>query len=926
VILVAGEPGAGKTRLAEEAADEAVRLGMRTCWGGATDDEGSPPYWPFRQVVRALHDGPQPGGDLALVAPELGAAPELTGPEQRFRVFEAVAGFLRTAAGSDGLLVVLDDLQWADPATLRLLTHLARGTAGARLTVLATYRDSETVGREPLRQALAALARESSVSRVRLVGLTELEVGALLAGVTGRAVEAETTAVVSRRTGGNPFFVTELAGVLARAGSGADLPDGVRDAVRGRLDRLPAATRRIVSAAAVLGSAVEPPLLAAATDLPVAGVLAALDEAAATGILAGPDGRRFGHDLIRETARLEMSTVDRMGLHRRVAGYLAARVDAPERVAEIAYHQLESLPVGDAVDAVAWAECAAARASAQLAWEEAAALYARAAAAAADAALPGPARQRLLLARARAEVRAYDMESARRSLLGAADLARAAGDVVGIAEAALVMEGVTDFVWDETGVALYTEALAGQSEQDSALRARLLAQLAVVDSWAAFSRAEERSADALAMAQRVGDRQAMREALRARQIARSGPDGAQDRLGLGDRMLAEGERHGDDDAAMWGRLWRFDALCQLGRIDAADAELAQLAALAHRLRSPLADWHETRSRAAIAFSRGRFTEAAELGERAAEQARRAGHEGALLPSLGFLLMVRAHTGEDAEELLAPLANTSIGIGAMRAVAAMIYLATGRREEARRIYRLLPPPGEVPGFLLLVTLAARAELAATFDDRPVAAETYRLLLPHADAFVAGGAGVLAVLGSVHRPLGLTAAATGRLDDAVRHLRGSVERDTAAGLAPFAASSRFELGRVLARRGRPGDRDEAAALAESAGAAAARLGMAPLRQRCAELAAALSGAVAGPLTKREREVAELVSQGLTSRQIAAAAHISERTAENHVQHILGKLGFANRAQIAAWVAAGPEMSTPVEYSPRRGPGPSGGTLPA
>ena len=247
---------------------------------------------------------------------------------------------------------------------------------------------------------------------------------------------------------------------------------------------------------------------------------------------------------------------------------------------------------------------------------------------------------------------------------------------------------------------------------------------------------------------------------------------------------------------------------------------------------------------------------------------------------------------------------------MRAVSAMIFLSAGRREEARLVYQVLPPPGSEPGFLLLPALTAIAELSTEFDDRPVAAETYRLLAPHAEVFITGGAGVLGVLGSVYRALGITAATVGRLDDAVRHLRRSAERDDAAGLPPFAASSRFELARVLARRRRPGDRAEAAALATSAGAEAARLGMVPLGRRCAKLTASLGGA-AGPLTRREQEIAELVSRGLTSRQIAAAAHITERTAENHVQHILGKLGFTTRTQIATWVASGrPEMSNSPE----------------
>jgi DNA-binding CsgD family transcriptional regulator len=273
--------------------------------------------------------------------------------------------------------------------------------------------------------------------------------------------------------------------------------------------------------------------------------------------------------------------------------------------------------------------------------------------------------------------------------------------------------------------------------------------------------------------------------------------------------------------------------------------------------------------------------------------------------------VHAYTGTDSSALNVVLEDTSADIAPMRALAATMALATGRREDARRIYRTMDPLGSEPGFLRLPVLGGTAELAAEFGDKATAAGVYRLLSPYADRFLCGGAGVLAVLGSVHRPLGLVAATVGRLDDAVRHLRAAAERDAAAGLPPFAAFSRFELARVLARRRRPGDRAEAAALAESAGAEAERLGMAPLRRRCVELTTALSGTTAGPLTRREREIAELVSQGLTSRQIAAAVHIAERTAENHVQHILTKLGFANRAQIAAWVAAGRRrMSTSAE----------------
>lgn len=163
VVLVSGEPGVGKTRLAEQVVERARELGMACAWGRATGDEGSPPYWPFRQVVRGLVDDPLLGDPPAAVG-------------ERFRLFEAVTEVLTRAAAPSGLLVVLDDLQWADPASLQLLVHLAAGIGGARLMVLATYRDTERP--EVLRAALTALARESLVTRMRLAGLSEPEVAA----------------------------------------------------------------------------------------------------------------------------------------------------------------------------------------------------------------------------------------------------------------------------------------------------------------------------------------------------------------------------------------------------------------------------------------------------------------------------------------------------------------------------------------------------------------------------------------------------------------------------------------------------------------------------------------------------------------------------------------------------------------------------
>jgi DNA-binding CsgD family transcriptional regulator len=895
VVLIAGEPGAGKTRLAEEAVDQARALGLACAVGRASEDQGSPPYWPFVQVFRGL-----PGHPPAQLDGGVADGGGLAGSErERFRLFEGTAEALVTSAQPSGLLIVLDDLQWADAATVRLLVHLATGVTPARLMVVVTYRDTETIGPESLRAAVAALAREASVSRIRLVGLGEAEVAAHLAAVTGWEVPDSVATAIWRRTGGNPFFVGELGRLLVSSADG-QLPDGVRDAVRDRLGRLSLSCRTVVAAAAVLGSEVDPVAVAHVTGSDVETVVAALDEASMAAIMAGTPARRFAHDLFREAARLDVPTALRLTLHRRMAEHLSARGDGHARVAEIAFHWLESLPTGEPAEAVAWARRAADRAMVQLAWEEAAALYRRALGAGdAHGVIAAPERCRLLLAMAQAQVRAFDLDAARASLLQVVDIARGAGDVESLAKAALTMEGVNDIVWEPASRAVCAEVLDKLPSGDSAVRVRLLALLVAADGWQAPETSRVRSAQALAMAERVGDRHALREALRARQMALSGPDGAAERLDLGDRLVALGD--GDDDAVLWGRLWRFDALAQLGKLDAAEGEVERIEAVAVRLRSPLARWHVVRCRAAVAAARGRFQQAVAYARDAELTANRAGDPGARVQSQRLLSMLGNQVGaRDSFEPVGPQHE-----GTVRAFQQAMYaawlLAEGRPDEALRIYRGLPPVHGLPPFAHLSAYAQMAELAAQFDDRETAAQLYRLLLPHADLFVCSGAGVVMILGSVRYPLGIAAATIGRLDDAVRHLRAAIDSAQRTGMPPMVAQATHQLARVLARRTRPGDRDEAAALATAAAALADRLGMRPLQRQAQDLAEALAGHAPGGLTRREREVAALVAQGLSNRQIAAAAHISERTVESHVQHILDKFGCTNRTQIAARVAS-------------------------
>ncbi|WP_433049137.1 AAA family ATPase [Dactylosporangium sp. CS-033363] len=862
VVLVGGEPGVGKTRLAEEAAKAAAALGMCCAQGRAVDDDGCPPLYAVNQILRAIgaEGGIDPAGDER---------------DERLRRNENLVEIMaRAGAERGGLFVVLDDVQWADPGSLRLLVHLARNVGREAVCVVATYRDTEPV--PALRDALAALARESAVDRIRLEGLAADEVAAQLDAVAGFAVPEAVAAAVHRRTRGNPFFVGELGAQLARremTDAGA-LPAGIRDAVRARLARLTPGTRAVVAVAAVVGAG-ETALLATVAQVSSAAVIAAVDEARAAGIL---DAGQFTHDLIREAAAAEVPTAERLAMHAAAAEALRGSGDVPR----VAHHLLESLPLGDAAAAAEWARRAGDLAAGQLAWEEAADWYGRAL-----AAEPGARRAEILIARAQAQKRGYDIEGARASLLAAAAIARERGDGAAIARAVLVMEGVSDFLWDPTGRALAEEALAALPDDDSGLRARLLAGSVVMEMWRVPPDADARSRAALGMAERAGDRHAVVEALRARQFACAGPAGAEERLALGTRLL--GMRRGDDDAAMWGRLWRFDAYAQLGDLTAVARESSALTAMAERMRSPLARWHAIRTRATLAAARGRFAEAIELGEAAIALSRRSGHDGSTLPSFGYLLAVRAMVGDFTdrpEETILRHIDESATVG-LRGMLAKWMFAAGRLDEAEEWYRGLPGVTELPDFVRLPAASGLIEMAAAFGDTAMVERMYGELLPHAARFVCGGAGVIIIEGPVRLPLGIGAAALGRLDEAEEHLRAAIDLAERAGMPPAAATARYHLARTVKNP----ELSEKYAL--QAAAQAAELGMRPLQTA----AHALAG---GPLTKREREIAAHVAQGKTSRSIAQELHLSERTVETHVQHILTKLGLANRTQLATWHA--------------------------
>ena len=403
VVLVAGEPGIGKTRLAEEAARRAAAAGMQVAWGRCHEGDGAPALWPWAQVVRQLSAGLAPGQLAAMLGPSaawLGPLlPELDGPAvpavplpvadlgaARFQLNQVVAGLLRRLAEARPLLVVVDDLHWADVPSLSLLAFLAAELQDARLVVVGTYRDVEVVAGRPLAGTLGALAREPVVERIPLDGLDRAGVAALIGATIGTRPAEPLVAAVADRCGGNPFFITELlrllqserrlAGPDAAAAARREIPVGVRDVLRARLARLPEQTRTVLMVAAVAGRGFDLDLVEAVTGLEDEAALDAAEAAVLAGLVIEDDraaGRyRFAHALVRETIYEDISRARRARLHARVVdALLAVRGAEPEPVAEMAYHCWQAAPVIGAGRALPHLLRAGEQAAAQLAYEAA---------------------------------------------------------------------------------------------------------------------------------------------------------------------------------------------------------------------------------------------------------------------------------------------------------------------------------------------------------------------------------------------------------------------------------------------------------------------------------------------------------------------------------------------------------------------------
>jgi tetratricopeptide (TPR) repeat protein len=867
VILLGGEPGIGKSRLARELAVAAHARGS-TVLQGRCDEDLRMPYQPFVEAlshlvdhaadaVLARHVG-EHGGELCRLVPALGKRrPDAPAPRgvdndtERYLLFSAVVGLLEAEQAQRPVVLFLDDVQWADTPTLLLLRHLVASDLRLRLTIIATFRSTELDDDHPLAKLLADLHREPDVARVDLTGLDASEVAELARETTGHALDPaglDAARTLQRRTSGNAFFVTEMLRHHGDDLATAQMPGSVRDVLERRLQRLGDAVRDPLAAAAIVGQEFDLELVGQMVEGGPDAVADAIDAASEAALVIPPrhpgDRYAFAHALIVTTLYEGLGPARRARLHRRAAEALEAMCGGVDgqpvtRVGELARHWLNAEPAG-LERALRYTQLAGEHAVAQLAPDDAARWYRQGLdlfeqVAGADDAT----RFELLVGLGDAQRQSGEPEF-RTTLLEAASLARRLKDGPGLIRAVLAnsrgfasASGVVD---DERLHAL-EDALEAVGSEDSADRAVLLATLAAELAFSPADRARrvELSDEALALARRLDDPAALSRVLSLRFVTLWMPETLQERLANSDENVAAARRTGDPVAEFHAVHWRAAGLVEAARLTDAWRDVEHEAALAERLGQPMMRWLATYDHGNLEIIAGSLAEAEQHAHEALQIATLSAQPDALSFFTSQLTNIRYEQGRLAElqPLIAQVVADNPGIPAFRAVLALACCEGDLDDEARRILRhetsshfseLPPDVTWLPG------LAIYAEVAAHVQDRAAAEVLYGLLEPWAGQVVYSG---ISAWGCVDHHLGATAAVIGRYAEAEEHLRRAAELNAELRAPIWVARTELATARLLLMRDGAGDRERGRALLERAAAASQRLGSATLARRAAGL---------------------------------------------------------------------------------------------
>ncbi|WP_169983346.1 BTAD domain-containing putative transcriptional regulator [Microbispora sp. H10836] len=815
VAAVSGEPGIGKTSLLESFAACCADAGYLVLWGRCHDTQGTPALWPWLQVLGALQERCPPPDRTALAGLLDDGIPTGSTGTALLRRNQAIAQWLVTAARAQPLVILLDDAQWADPASLELLRDVAvliGGTAdGAPLSLVTAFRD--TMPPQPPTGVAGGLSVDELLVRLAGYDLVRIRLGGLgfeavreIAEEMGVQVNDQIVARLTNRTGGNPFFVRESIRLVVEGQSLDTVPDAVAGLVRQRLAGRDPRLAQVLSVAAVIGRDFDPAVVAeVASSRSIDGdVYDLLDQAAQIGMLVCHNTQMaFAHDLVRETLVGDLPPLSRARIHRDVMAALSARPGTD--VAMIAHHAVEAGPAAYG-EAVRWACAAAEQAGLRLAYEEAATWWDRAIKAHDASAGDPETHVELLLHRVRALIETGDQLGARQAraeAIRAADRVPSRPELAARALTALDAPSLWSLLDPYEAIELrlvhrLESALDRLEEEDTPERARLLGSLAQeLYDGSADPRCDLLSAQAVEMARRLGDPHLLMRMLNARHLALPQPLRITELMRIADEMCALAVREQAPRFELLAQMLHTHNRLEMFDVAGADRAAARCEALLERLPLAWPRFQHTFWRSNRLALDGRFDEAERLRTEAEHQAEQLEvyHVRALV-TMGRLAM-RYQQGAMANA--GPLVDAISGIHpTLDHDARVLHLCSqGHGEEARDLVRAgWPTPPRDWSWLSAACLQAAARAAVGDEDDCRAG--YAELLPYRRRI--SGISAVMCMGPVDWYLALLASTFGEYGTAVRHLAVVARLADRNGLTWWRDRARASAGAVEALPGR------------------------------------------------------------------------------------------------------------------------------
>jgi DNA-binding CsgD family transcriptional regulator/tetratricopeptide (TPR) repeat protein len=948
LVMLAGEPGIGKTRTAQQLAAQAAASGGQVLWGRCFEEEGVPPYWPWFQLLRSYvqgqdpdqlrsHLGPVAAGvaemlpELRVRLPELEQPPALEPEQARFRLFDSTTTFLRNASRAHLLMLVLDDLHWADQPSLLLLRFLARQMEESRLLVVGTYRDVEVSRQHPLVATLAQLSREPVFQHLSLRGLSRPDTQRFIEVLTGAKPAAGLVEGVYAHTEGNPFFTAQVIGLLREDGElTADMagdpvrgriPQGVREVIGQRLNRLSHQCRQVLVTAAIIGREFQLRQLSRLhPDDSEERLLSSMDEALEAHLIeelpGSAEGFQFSHALFREALASELSAARRVRLHARVGEALEQlyAADLASHASQLAHHFAQASPVLGPEKLIRYSGLAGQQALATYAWEEALAHFERGLAARRSNLMDtAPARDadeaELLFGLAKAQSASLvtdQLVDAFNTLRRAFDYYAEAGEVALAVETAEFPIGIPTARFrggDGQVIARALSLVRAGSHEAGRLLSRYGGYLGLGES--DYEGAQHALGQAISIARRERDVPLEVQTLAYAANVSGQHLHWQESVDIALRAIELATGKETTFTQVLTRFWAAVSLLHMGDPNAARPHVSALREMAERRGNP-------RYMVNLSFVpiitvsclEGKWSAAREHSDRSIEVS-------PLHPQLLALrVLLEYETGHSIqgkvylERLLDQRKSLRRSYNYSSGRLSMVIAEVDRITKSRDHWELAVSEADAilsaQAIIPVASMYARAGLAllaAQQGDQSAAGEHY-------DYFLRQPGNMIWTLVSADRLLGLLARTLGGLEQAAAHFEDALGFCRNAGYRPELAWSLCDYSDTLVARGRPGDRTRARDILEESLAISDELGMGPLMAR---VAARLEGGAAGAppppahpdgLTQREMEVLVLIARGRSNPEIARELVVSIRTVTTHVSNIFNKINAANRAEAATY----------------------------